>query len=118
MAEYTKQEIEMLARCLYPMNLRDDPRRDGWPFIDDLARELYRNDVCRGLEGGCEQWSIACLTAACLMREARKQGAEEMRKKAVGAVTDGDWHLRKGFDIDIVDAIRALPLPGDPNVSS
>lgn len=100
---YTDEEIEMLARFC---DAATPNTHDNWP---DIVRESI-------LLGEDDDTDLMIRSAARLMREARRQGAEEMREKAAAVAEVSDINLpMRAF---IAKEIRALPLPGDPNVSS
>lgn len=91
----TDEEIELLVswfRAYY---------HDG---REDMTREAIERAIRRELHHGNHPGIIS---AAGLMREARRRGAEEMRE-----------HIATGFDgwrNDIATTVRKTALPGDPN---
>jgi hypothetical protein len=103
MGEYTEQEIEMLARF---SAASDDCK---WEDMSDgyrLASVDFVHDSIRESTG--HSFAPAIRAAARLMREARDQGAAEMRERAA-LFMRRNWGNVPAID-DIADDIRALPL--------
>lgn len=100
MGEYTDHEIEMLARFDADRNA-DCP---AWSSYSEAQKANARRWVRANL--GCASGSDVTLDAAArLMREAREQGAAEMRERAARHLEvshEGSWQGAR--------EIRSLPL--------
>lgn len=110
--EYTDQEIEMLARFF------SESSGVSWDALSGIRRKGLTVSVCDALAErwwGCE--SVAIRAAARLMREAREQGAAEMRERVIAtlrALPDGTWGDERGECSpwpDAIDAVKALKVP-------
>lgn len=102
MIDCTEDEIEMLARF--------EAQIDG----NDIGGQ--RQYVRWALDGHDSAWAERIRAALRLMREARRQGAEEMREGAALACVDEAIHPGRDeatFLRGAAARIRALPLPGD-----
>jgi len=77
MGEYTDQEIEMLARFCDA----------SWPHESDRWTDIVREALAARQPDPVDR--IICV-AARLMREAREQGAAEMRERAAIVAEDAD----------------------------
>lgn len=103
MSDYTEQEIEMLTRFAefaYPLNSAAWRHQTIESFVDG---SMFDCEPLRAFRGVLPIW-----------REARRQGAEEMREEAARLARDLNdyehWYVE--------EKIRAIPLPGDPNASA
>lgn len=85
MGEYTEQEIEMLARFTHEMSGLSDP----WESVRD-ERKVALLSHAREQLISTDMFSLPIRAAARLMREARKQGAAEMRERAALLAEDAD----------------------------
>lgn len=93
MAEYTEQEIEMLARHMW----ETDVFSPSWSEASDEQREQARSCIRRGNAS-----SRITEAAARLMREAREQGASEMKAHILAIAkrdrTQASETIRKNLD--------------------
>ena len=90
---YTEQEIAALVSWY----------RD---WTEGYLSEAETRDVVIASLAGEGMHSI--ISAARLMRDARRQGAQEMREKAATMADEYEISPR-----EVIGLIRALPLPGD-----
>lgn len=105
--EYTEQEFNALFEAV--MVGASDIERNTPHFRDEIkfsVKLILEGQV--GRRANPAPYTLDLPTALRLMRDAREQGAAEMKERAASKAEDGPENRWDGGDI--ADEIRALPL--------
>lgn len=104
--EYTEQDAELIIGAV--MANASHVERDTPTLRNQIQTtvQLILDGVI--IPSSRDPYALDLVSAARLMREAREQGAAEMRERAALKAEDGPLHGWDGGDI--ADEIRSLPL--------